>query len=92
MEQTLRLTHPLKGQAYLGGDLNFSIGFAESWGHNAQRDNLSDFFETIMEDHNLIDIPSSKLMPTWRNNKSWVDSLSRRPDRFLIKEELLNSM
>lgn len=74
----------------LGGDLNFSIGYAESWGHNAQRETLSDFFKNILEDHNLIDIPSAKIQPTWRNNITGEDSPSRRLDRFLIKDHLLN--
>lgn len=54
----------------LGGDLNFSIGFAESWGKHAQIDPLSVFFENNLEDHNLIDIPLDKIQPTWRNNRT----------------------
>eukprot|EP00253_Pinus_taeda_P016616 PITA_16616 len=78
-----------KDKLVLGGDLNFSISFAESWGHNAQRDILSDIFESNLEDHNLIDIPSPKILPTWRNNRSGADSISRRLDIYLIKEHML---
>eukprot|EP00253_Pinus_taeda_P030029 PITA_30029 len=46
------------------------------------------FFENLLEDHNLIDIPSAK--PTWRNNRTGEASLARRLDRFLIKEPLVN--
>lgn len=48
----------------LGDDLNFSIGYSESWGHNAQIDSLSYYFESFLEDHGLIDIPSTQLQPT----------------------------
>jgi len=74
----------------LGKDLNFSIGFVESWGHHSQIDPLSAFFENILENHNLIDIPSTKIKPTWRNNRTGEDSFARRLDRFLIKERLLS--
>lgn len=74
----------------LGGDLKFSIGFAESLGHNAQRDNLLELFEKILEDHNVINIPSTKIQPTWRNNRTKEDNLSRRLDRFFIKEHQMN--
>lgn len=45
----------------LGGDLNFSIGHSELWGHCAQRDSLLDYFSTILDNHQLIDIPSTKI-------------------------------
>jgi hypothetical protein len=45
---------------------------------------------TSLEAHSLLDIPSAKLQPTWRNNRVGEDSLARRLDRFLIKEGLLN--
>lgn len=35
----------------LGGDLNFSLGFMESWGHMAQIDLLSVVFVHMLEDH-----------------------------------------
>lgn len=70
----------------IGGDLNFSIGYAESWGHWAQRDPLSDYFSSILEHHSLIDIPAAKLHATWRNNRVGDYSLARRLDRFLVKD------
>lgn len=73
----------------LGGDLNLSIGYLESWGDHAQIDPLSDLFENVLEDHSLIDIPSVKLQPTWRNKRTGEDSLARRLDHFLIKKKLL---
>jgi hypothetical protein len=32
----------------LGGDLNFSLGMAKSWGQRAQTDSLSEFFNHIV--------------------------------------------
>ncbi len=73
----------------LGGELNFSMGFSESWGHHAQVDPVFAFFENILENHSFIDIPSAKILPTWRNKRIGEDNLARRLDRFLIKERLL---
>lgn len=43
----------------LGGDLNFSLGFCESWGHMAQVDSLFNSLSTILEEHHWVDIPSA---------------------------------
>lgn len=53
-------------------------------------DPLSIFFEDSLDSHNLIDIPSAKIQPTWRNNRTEAPSLARRLDRFLIREALVN--
>lgn len=74
----------------LGGDLNFSLGFSESWGHHAQIDPLTDTLTSLLEDHRWIDIPSARLQYTWSNNRNGEQSLSRRLDRFLVKEPLYN--
>lgn len=71
------------------GDLNFSIGHSESWGQHAQLDPFSTYFENLLDSHNLMDISSAKIFPTWRNNRVEEDDLARRVDRFLIKEGLL---
>lgn len=72
----------------MGGDLNFSLGFYESWGHMAQVDSLSDTLTSLLEDHHWVDIPSARLQYTWSNNRSGEQGLARRLDRFLIKEAL----
>lgn len=48
----------------MGGDLNFSIGHAESWGRRAQIDPLSVYFENVLEVHNLKEIPITNMQPT----------------------------
>eukprot|EP00253_Pinus_taeda_P011273 PITA_11273 len=72
----------------LGGDLNFSLGFSESWKHLSQVDSLTDTMTSLLEDHKWVDIPSARLQYTWSNNRSGEQSLARRLDRFLIKEPL----
>lgn len=76
----------------LGGDLNFSLGFSESWGHHAQIDSLTDIMTNLLEEHKWIDIPSARMQFTWSNNRSGEQSLARRLDRFLIKESLLSDL
>lgn len=44
----------------MGGDLNFTIGHMESWGHNAQLDPLFDFMEQLLEKHHMNGIPINK--------------------------------
>jgi len=74
----------------LGGDLNFTMGFCESWGHAAQVDPFSETISTLLNEHHWIDMPMAKLQHTWSNNRSGDQSLARRLDRFLIKESLHN--
>jgi len=76
----------------LGGDLNFSLGFSESWGHLAQVDTLTDSLTSLLEEHKWIDRPSARLQYTWSNNRSGEQSLARRLDRLLVKEPLYNSL
>lgn len=74
----------------MGGDLNFTMGFCESWGHAARVDPFSETISNLLEDHHRIDTPMEKLQHTWTNNRCGDQSLSRRLDRFLIKESLYN--
>ena len=73
----------------LGGDLNFSLGIAESWGPLASPDPLAKFFNSALSASNLVDIQTTKLQPTWRNRRTGSAALARRLDRFLIKQDLL---
>eukprot|EP00253_Pinus_taeda_P029406 PITA_29406 len=73
----------------IGRYLNFSLGFSESWGLQAQTDPLVGYFEQLLDSHDLIDIPVAKLALTWSSETIGEASLARRLDRFLIKEHLL---
>lgn len=62
------LENPLINKStILGGDLNFSTGHEESWGHDSQLDPLSEQLSTLLEQYGLIDVPMNKNMPTWHN-------------------------
>eukprot|EP00253_Pinus_taeda_P003055 PITA_03055 len=74
----------------MGGDLNFSIGHVESWGRRAKIDPLSVYFENVLGAQNLMEIPITKMQPTWQNNRTAEDSLASRLNRFHIKEGLLS--
>eukprot|EP00253_Pinus_taeda_P033090 PITA_33090 len=76
----------------LDGDLNFTMGFCESWRHSAQVDIFSDTISNLLEEHHWVDIPTARLQHTWTNNRSGVHSLASRLDRFLIKESLYNRL
>eukprot|EP00253_Pinus_taeda_P019083 PITA_19083 len=76
----------------LGGDLNFSIGTSEAWGPNARVDPLSDFFSNTLQAHNLIDVNTLKVKPTWRNRRIGEGRVAKRLDRFLISEDLTNDI
>eukprot|EP00253_Pinus_taeda_P018044 PITA_18044 len=79
-------------QLIIGGDLDFSIGYGESWGLLAQIDPSPNFFRYILELHHLDDIPMNKSLLTWRNRRTREAALARRLDRFLIKIPLLQKL
>jgi exonuclease III len=72
----------------LGGDLNFSLGEAESWGPSSHPDNQAAFFSHLLSSNGLIDIAPLKLLPTWRNMRVGEACIAKRLDRFLISESL----
>ena len=74
----------------IGGDLNLTLSEKENWGISARRDDLSSYFANLFESMELVDIQLLKLMPTWRNNKSGDQAISKRLDRFMLSENLLS--
>ena len=76
----------------IGGDLNFSLGYEESWGFQAPVDQLTESMEALLNQHYLIDVPMIKPLPTWRNRRVGEAALARRLDRFLIKVPLLQKL
>lgn len=63
-EHLLSRSFTLVDNLILGGDLNFSLGHAESWGHLAQIDHLSEPLANLLQDHHLVDITSPRTLPT----------------------------
>lgn len=76
----------------LGGDLNFSLGFRESWGSMAQVDSITDFMRIALERADFVDVPMLQPMPTWRNRRVGEAALARRLDRFLLKGPLIQEL
>ena len=72
-----------------GGDLNFSMGLSEIWGDRARSDCLSDFFAKILNDHGLMDIVPSVILPTWTNRRVGSENICKRLDRLMISIDLL---
>ena len=73
----------------LGGDLNFSLGEAKSWGPSSHLDNQVAFFSHLLSSNGLIDIAPLKILPTWRKMRVWEARIAKSFDRFLIFESLV---
>lgn len=69
--------------------MNFTLGNHEIWGPSARNDLLVDYFEHLLNDCRLIDIAPEKLKPTWTNKRTGQRRISKRLDRFLLAEHLL---
>ena len=72
-----------------GGDLNFSLGLSKIWGDRARSDCLSDFFAKFLNDHGLVDIVPSVILPTWTNRRVGSENICKRLDRLMIYVDLL---
>lgn len=75
----------------VGGDLNFSLGSAESLGPRASPDPLTDFFKFHLIQKDLVDIDPIKLEPTWRNRRIGEGRIAKRLDRFLVGDSIVGS-
>ena len=53
----------------LVGDLNCTFHPDEFWGRGKIHDPLSDYFLSLFDSTNLIDIIPSSLVPTWSNGR-----------------------
>lgn len=91
-QHLLHLTILNDDRTIIGGDLNFSLGYRESWGSAAQIDPITDFMNSLLEQSNFVDIPMQKVQPTWRNKRVGDAALARRLDRFLMKDAFLQSL
>jgi hypothetical protein len=76
----------------VGGDLNFSLGEAEMWGESAQVDELIDYFRQALARVGVLDIPTPKILPTWRNRRDGDRYIAKRLDKFLVADHLVKSM
>eukprot|EP00253_Pinus_taeda_P035499 PITA_35499 len=76
----------------LGGDLNFSLGFRESWGSMAKVDSITDFMRNALEQADFVDVPMHQPKPTWCNRRVGEAALAGRLDRFLPKGSLIQEL
>lgn len=76
----------------IGGDLNFSLGMEESWGHHAQLDPILEQMSTLLDSYKLVDVPMNKKVPTWHKRRTGEAALGWRLDRFLIHEDLIHKL
>jgi hypothetical protein len=67
----------------IGGDFNFSLGEAESWGPSAHPDPQATYFNHLLSSNGFIDIAPIKLLPTWRNMRVGEAHVAKRLDHFL---------
>jgi exonuclease III len=76
----------------LGGDLNFSLGAMKVWGPRSSLDPLTDYFTHLLDTLGLLDLSLAKLQPTWRNLRTGDARVSKCLDRFLLTEDLVDSL
>eukprot|EP00253_Pinus_taeda_P023209 PITA_23209 len=76
----------------IGGDLNFSLGYCESWGSSAQIEPITGYMTDLLAHHDLIDVPMNKILPTWRNRRIGEAALARRLDRFIMKGSMFRQL
>ena len=76
--------------AWYCGDLNLTLGLVEIWGGTTLEDTLSSYFKELSICYNLIDIPLLKAGPTWTNGRRGAENVSKRLDRFLVAEGLID--
>jgi hypothetical protein len=72
----------------IGGDFNFSLGEAESWGPSAHPDPQTEFFSHLLASKGFIDIAPVKLLPTWRNLRVGEAQVAKILDHFFITESM----
>ena len=73
----------------MGGDMSFTMNHKEVWGANARLDHLADYFLNTFEPAELVDIEPLQLKPTCCNNKMGDKGVSKRLDRSLLHQDLL---
>jgi hypothetical protein len=75
----------------IGGDLNIILSADENWGGAFMSGPTEAFYRELFASNNLIDVLSTRLVPTWRNGRSRPDAIARQLDRFLVADGFLSS-
>eukprot|EP00253_Pinus_taeda_P014677 PITA_14677 len=74
---------------FLGGDLNLIRNVDEKLGGNFLADPSRDSLETIIQAHNLLDIPPHNGKFTWSNKRIGIHNIKERLDRILVHERIV---
>jgi len=76
----------------VGGDLNFSLGAVEFWVPHSTLDPLTNYFTHYIYSFGFLDLYPVKLQPTWRNLRTGDARVAKCLDRFLMMEDLVESL
>eukprot|EP00253_Pinus_taeda_P009472 PITA_09472 len=76
---------------FLGGDLNLIRNADEKLGGNFYADPSRDSLETLIQAHNLLDIPPQNEKYTWSNKRTGNSNIKERLDRILVHERIVAS-
>ena len=79
-----------KENLIIGGDLNFTLGANKIWGPKVRTDPLALFFSNLLQNMNLIDLDPQKSKLSWTNRRVGEDRITKRLDRFLLVENILD--
>lgn len=64
----------------------------ESWGIHSRPDPLVDHLYNIFADNHLVDTCPCSLPPAWNNQRVGDEHVGKRLDRFLVQEDLVESL
>lgn len=78
-----------RDKVIVGGDLHLTLKNGEVWRESVRQDPLVDYFSQMFEDLGRCDVEPIQLVPAWRNLRSGKDGVSKRLERFLVAEKLL---
>lgn len=71
--------------------MNFSLGVTEVCGRNACPEHLSAMLSHLLSANDLLDVTPRRLLPAWRNMRTWEARVSKRLYQFLVSKKLMES-
>lgn len=76
----------------IGGDLNCTLSNDEIWGRGRRDDLVGGMIRDAILQHNFFDVYPFMMGPTWDNGRSQDAFLTKRLDRFLIHDRLIDRL
>ena len=74
----------------IAGDFNSSLHPDDIWGRDGRADPLENHLRSLFSFQNICDLKMDDSSPMWYNCKNGDATISKRLDRFLIKEDLVD--